>query len=49
MMTDEQLETSEHYERIRQLLKDSGEYLDSEIDEQAIYIINHRFYFPEYF
>jgi len=48
-MTDEQLETVEHYARIRQLLKDSGEYLDSEIDEQAIYIINHRFYFPEYF
>ncbi len=49
MMTDEQLETSEHYERIHQLLSDSEEYLDSELDDQTTYIINHRFYFPEYF
>lgn len=48
-MTDEQLETKEHYERIRQLLKDSGEFIDSELDDQTLYILNHRFYFPEYF
>jgi hypothetical protein len=48
-MTDEQLETMEHYERIRQLLKDSEDFMESELNDQTVYIINHRLYFPEYF
>lgn len=47
--TDEMLEEAEHFERICCMLLVSGEYRDSEIEDEAHYIMNHRIYFPEYF
>jgi len=49
IITDEMLTEHEHYERIRAILELSEEFLESELDEQTTYIMDHKFYFPEYF
>ena len=48
-ITEEMLEEAEQFESICSILLMSGEYLESEIESEAHYIMDHKFYYPEYF
>ena len=48
-ITDEELEEQEQFEAVCAILEMSGEYLASEIEDEAHYIMCNKIAFPEFF